>query len=219
MPKRSEARDRLLATASQLFYAEGIGTVGVDRIVSASKVTLATFYRHFPSKQDLVVGYLRGVHDAVAAGLTPLTERLHGADLVRAIGAGVTAEIGHPGFRGCAFLNAAAEYEDAGSPVRRVVAEHRRWYHGVIRQGFAEAGHRLPGNAARHFVMLRDGAMTAGYLEGPAAARRTFERGVAGLLRSVDLEPADPQEDDEESPGAAELGGERTDLGAGAGPA
>src|ERR1043165_5002736 len=61
--KRSEARERLLATASELFYAEGINSVGVDRIVAASNVTLATFYRHFPSKQDLGVGYLRQIHD------------------------------------------------------------------------------------------------------------------------------------------------------------
>ena len=63
--KRSEARERLLATASQLFYTEGINSVGVDRIVSESHVTLATFYRHFPGKQDLVVAYLQGAHDAL----------------------------------------------------------------------------------------------------------------------------------------------------------
>src|SRR6187551_3131581 len=60
--KRSEARERRLATASELFYAEGINSVGVDRIVAASNVTLATFYRHFPSKQDLVVSYLASIH-------------------------------------------------------------------------------------------------------------------------------------------------------------
>ncbi len=69
--KRSEARERLLSTASDLFYSEGINGVGVDRIVSASNVTLATFYRHFPSKQDLVVSYLQAIHDALVPRSAP----------------------------------------------------------------------------------------------------------------------------------------------------
>jgi AcrR family transcriptional regulator len=196
--KRSEARERLLATASRLFYAEGIGSVGVNRIVSASQVTLATFYRHFPGKEDLVVAYLQGVHDAVAERAAALTADLEGIELVRALAAEVTAQTGRPGFRGCAFINAASEFEDPDSPVRRVVAEHRRWYYSVVRRGFERAGHPLPGNAARHFLMLRDGAMTAGYLDGPVIASRTFDRGIEGLLRSVEFEPAVPHEDAED---------------------
>ena len=196
--KRSEPRERLLATASRLFYAEGIGSVGVNRIVSTSQVTLATFYRHFPSKDDLVVAYLRGVHDAVAERAAALSGDLQGSELVRAIGAEVVAETGRPGFRGCAFINAASEYEDPDSPVRQVVAEHRRWYYGLVRRAFDQAGHGLPGNAARHFMMLRDGAMTAGSLDGPIIARRTFDRGVAGLVRSIGLEPTAAYEDAED---------------------
>jgi AcrR family transcriptional regulator len=61
--KRSEARERLLAAASRLFYVEGINSVGIERIIKEGQVTLATFYRHFPSKVDLVVAYLHGPHD------------------------------------------------------------------------------------------------------------------------------------------------------------
>src|SRR3954471_24433399 len=110
--KRSEALELLLATASGLFYAEGISKVGVDRIVSESHVTLATFYRHFPGKQDLVVGYLQAVHDRIAVRAPSLPGRAHGQALVRAIGAEVTAQLGQAGFRGCAFINAASEFED-----------------------------------------------------------------------------------------------------------
>jgi AcrR family transcriptional regulator len=193
--KRSEPRERLLTTASRLFYAEGIGSVGVNRIVSTSHVTLATFYRHFPSKEDLVLAYLRGVHDAVAQHASESTDGLWGEELVRALAEDVTAETGRPGFRGCAFINAASEYEDPDSPVRRVVADHRRWYYDLVRRGFDQAGHPLPGNAARHFLMLRDGTMTAGHLDDPAVARRTFSRGVEGLIRSIAAEPAAPHED------------------------
>lgn len=181
----SKARERLLETASGLFYAEGINTVGVDRIVSASEVTLATFYRHFPSKQELAVAYLRRVHDQIAAGVAALAERAEGRELLEALGAAVASDLERPGYRGCAFIKAASEFEDAESPVRRAVAEHRGWYRGVVEQAFADAGHRDAPAAAGHFVMLRDGAMVAGDLDGAAAAKRTFLRGVGGLIETV----------------------------------
>ena len=187
--KRSEPRERLLATASQLFYSEGINSVGVERIIKEAQVTLATLYRHYPGKLDLVVAYLQSAHDDIAARATAQAEKLHGRDLVRAIGDDVTSQIRQAAFRGCAFLNAASEFEDPQSPVRQVVAEHRRWYYQLIHRAFNDAGHPLPANAARHFVMLRDGAMSAAYLDTPTTATRTFTRGVDGLIRTIDTIP------------------------------
>jgi AcrR family transcriptional regulator len=187
--KRSEARERLLVAASQLFYAEGINNVGIERLVNEGQVTLATFYRHFPSKLDLVVAYLRGAHEQMAARAAEQAEKLQGRDLVRAIGEDVTSQIRQAAFRGCAFLNAASEFEDSQHPVRQVVAEHRQWYYQLLRKAFEDAGHELPTNAARHFVMLRDGAMSAAYLDTPTTAIRTFTRGVDGLIRTIDTIP------------------------------
>jgi AcrR family transcriptional regulator len=187
--KRSEARERLLATASQLFYAEGINSVGVERIIKEAQVTLATLYRHFPSKVDLAVAYLQGAHDHIVARAIEQADKLQDSDLVRAIGEDVTSQIRQAAFRGCAFLNAASEFEDPQSPVRQVVAEHRQWYYQLIHQAFDDAGHQLPANAARHFVMLRDGAMSAAYLDTPTIATRTFTRGVDGLIRTIDTIP------------------------------
>jgi AcrR family transcriptional regulator len=187
--KRSEARDRLLVAASQLFYAEGINSVGIERLIKEGQVTLATFYRHFPSKLDLVVAYLRAAHEQIAARAAEQAETLQGRDLVRAIGDDVTSQIRQAAFRGCAFLNAASEFQDPQNPVRQVVAEHRHWYYQLLRRAFEDAGHELPTNAARHFVMLRDGAMSAAYLDTPTTAIRTFTRGVDGLIRTIDTIP------------------------------
>jgi AcrR family transcriptional regulator len=187
--KPSQARERLLSTASQLFYAEGINSVGVERIIKEANVTLATLYRHFPSKVDLAAAYLRGAHDQIAARAAEQAGKLQGRDLVRAIGDDVSSQIRQAAFRGCAFLNAAAEFEDPRSPVREVVAEHRQWYYELLHQAFTDAGHQLPANAARHFVMLRDGAMSAAYLDTPTIATRTFARGVDGLIRTIDTIP------------------------------
>jgi AcrR family transcriptional regulator len=200
--KRSEARERLLSTASQLFYSEGISGVGVDRIVSEGHVTLATFYRHFPSKEHLVISYLEGVHDAIAEQITAVITQARGPEDVRALGDQVVSELGQEGFRGCAFINAASEYEDPNSPVRQAITAHREWYYDAVRRAFNSAGHAHPGNAARHFLMLRDGAMTGGSLDSSTTAKRTFKRGVEGLLRSVDMTPLDPTDDGEEASSA-----------------
>jgi AcrR family transcriptional regulator len=182
--KNSAARERLLETAARIFYAEGINTVGVHRIVEEAGVTLATFYRHFPSKQDLVLAYLQRVHDDFASRAAAAQEAAEDpGDVLRLIATNITAQLLEPGFRGCAFINAASEFEDPDGPVLRAVLAHRAWFYALVRDAFASAGHAQPDLAAGHYVMLRDGATTAGHLGDPSQARDTFERGLAGLLR------------------------------------
>ncbi|MDG4794743.1 TetR/AcrR family transcriptional regulator [Micromonospora sp. WMMD1082] len=181
----SEARLRLLTTASKIFYAEGIHSVGVDRIIAEAKVTRATFYRHFPGKEQLVLAYLQvadhairdQVNEAVAAGL-PATET------VRAVAAGIAQSIQSPGFRGCAFLNAVAEYPDPDHPVHEAVLAHRQWFLDTINALMARIQEAEAEAAAQHFVMLRDGAMAAGCLFDPALICETFLRGVDGLVQT-----------------------------------
>jgi AcrR family transcriptional regulator len=185
--KNSAARERLLETAARIFYAEGINTVGVNRIVKEASVTLATFYRHFPSKQHLVLAYLQRVHDDYASRASAAQEAAEDpGDVLRSIGTNITAQLLEPGFRGCPFINAASEFEDPDGPVLRAVLAHRAWFYALVRDAFASAGHPQPDLAARHYVMLRDGATTAGHLGDPSQARDTFQRGLAGLLGFID---------------------------------
>lgn len=180
----SEARERLLKTAGQLFYAEGIHTVGVDRLVAEAKVTNATFYRHFRSKDDLAVAYIGSVDQAIRTQLDTLTTADVPADgILRGIGASLVEQIRSPGYRGCAFLNAAAEFPDPDHPVHRAVVQHRDWFLRTITALFAEITTSQADHAGRHFVMLRDGAMSAGYLGDPVLAGETLLRGIDGLLR------------------------------------
>jgi AcrR family transcriptional regulator len=187
----------VLSAASQLFYAEGIGSVGIDRIVSEANVTLATLYRHFPSKEDLVIGYLEGVHEHIASRLEADVSASAGPEAVRMLGDRVIEELGRKGFRGCAFINAASEYEDPKSRVRQVVAQHRRWYYETVRRAFAGAGHTEPASVARLFVMLRDGAMAGGGLDSSTIARGTFKQGIEGLLRYLRIDPVGPADEPE----------------------
>lgn len=182
--RTSEARSRLLDTATRLFYAEGIHAVGIDRIVAEAQVTRATLYRHFPGKEDLVLAYLHEVDqgirsragEAVAAALPP-------TETVQALSRAIAQSIQSPGFRGCAFLNAAAEYPELDSPVRKAVLAHRTWFLETVTDLLAEIRESGAAPAARHFVMMRDGAMAAGCLFDPALVSDTFLRGVDGLLQ------------------------------------
>ncbi|MBB4684380.1 TetR/AcrR family transcriptional regulator [Amycolatopsis jiangsuensis] len=180
----SEARSRLLATATQIFYAEGLHSVGIDRIVAEAKVTRATLYRHFPSKDDLVVAYLEGVHEMEREGIDKvIAGDLPAGDGVRAIAKSIADGIGSAHFRGCAFLNAVAEYPDPDHTVHRAVLAHREWFLRTVTDLLAQVGDTSPELAGRHFVMLRDGAMAAGCLSDPAEVCDTFLRGVDGILQ------------------------------------
>ncbi len=181
--RASEPRERLLRTASAIFYAEGIHDVGVDQVLQLAGVTRSTFYRHFPSKEDLVVAYIRATDDEIRGALAAAdSAALSPVELIRRLAWGLGATICRPGFRGCAFINAAAEYPDRTSPVHRAVLDHREWLRSTVADALRRSGNPEPEAAAQHFMMLRDGAMVAGYLGDPEQARQTLERGVDFLL-------------------------------------
>ncbi len=183
----SEARARLLASASRLFYAEGLHSVGIDRVIADAGVTRATLYRHFPGKDDLLVAYLTAADQTIRAQVEAARTAGGPPDgIVRAVAATIADGIRSPGFRGCAFLNAAAEYPDPAHPVHQAVLAHRQWFLGTVTELLAGTGESAPGPAARHFVMLRDGAMAAGCLTDPAPICETFLLGVEGILRYRD---------------------------------
>jgi hypothetical protein len=86
------------------------------------------------------------------------------------------AKIEGPGFRGCAFLNAAAEFPEPRHPVRVLVTSHRDWYTETVSELFRQAEHPLPGDAADDFVLASDGAMSGGYAGDPVAATAALQR-------------------------------------------
>ncbi len=189
----SEARARLLDTATRIFYAEGIHSVGVDRIIAEAQVTRATLYRHFKGKEELILSYLQradlGIRGQVAA---VRAQGLSAPDTVRAVSRSIAEGIQSSGFRGCAFLNAAAEYPDPAHPVHQAVLAHRQWFLETATQLLQDAGCTPADAAGRHFVMLRDGAMAAGCLSDPTLICETFLRGVEGILQLGAASVPDP---------------------------
>ncbi|HEY1529236.1 MAG TPA: TetR/AcrR family transcriptional regulator [Galbitalea sp.] len=180
------AKIRILETADLLFYSEGIRTVGIDRLISTSKVTKATFYKHFGSKDRLILMYIEARHVAEVARFDSLLEANPTPEAaLRAIVADTAAEIARPGFRGDAFLNAATEFSEDRHPVRSVVLRHREWLTGFLAELLQDLGHRMPGDAADDFILARDGAMSGGYAGDPIAASAALSRITDQVIRAA----------------------------------
>lgn len=175
--QRAPAKGRILDTANELFYEDGIRNVGVDRIIAASTVTKATFYKHYRAKENLIVEYIQARHDGVRRDLEATVAAAPNARAaLRDLIAAVTAEIAAPGFRGCPFINAAAEFPDSEHPVRKVVIAHREWYVDALSGLLREMGHPVPGDGADELLLARDGAMAGGYAGDSVAASAALGR-------------------------------------------
>lgn len=182
------AKLRILLTADELFYDEGIRSVGVDRLIAASNVTKATFYKHYGSKDRVIAAYIGYRHRTIAEGFARLVDsNPTPVEALHAVRDAVLAEIAAPGFRGCPFINAAAEFSDPTHPVRLAVRDHREWYATMLERFTRALGHPLPGDAADELVLARDGAMSGGYAGDPIAAStalsRVFDRIIGEATR------------------------------------
>lgn len=171
----------MLETAGRLFYAEGIHSVGIDRIIAEAGVAKATFYHHFPSKDDLVRAYVSGQsarQRAIVAGMRDGSpyERL------RAIFAFMCEFGAGPGYRGCPFVNTAAEYPDPAHPVRQAIAEHRRWNRDLYRDLLAGEDHPGAELTADVLLLLRDGLVVGFDLDDPATVRSAVMEALDKVL-------------------------------------
>lgn len=178
--RESPARRRVLDAASTLFYAEGIHAVGIDRVIAEAAVAKATFYHHFPSKDVLVCAYLEEQDDRIRRATVPAGDTHE--DRILAVFDAIGEYACGPGFRGCAFINAAAEYPDPGHPVRRVVTAHREWFRGVLRDLLAAGQHADAERTATMLMMLRDGLVVAGGLDDAAETRALVREAVSRVI-------------------------------------
>jgi len=168
-------RERIVDAGAMLFYAHGIRAISADKIIANVGITKVTFYRHFHSKDDLVVAYLERRAAWERGKILGAAETANGDvdETIRIIADGIGAEACTPGFRGCPFINAAAEYADAEHPVRQAVAAHRAWFVEMLTKLMASIGINDPAVVAE-LMMLRDGAMVSGYLNDAEAVASTL---------------------------------------------
>jgi AcrR family transcriptional regulator len=180
---RPPPRERLLAAADQLFYEEGICTVGVDRILERADVARASLYSTYGSKDELVRAYLQGRSggwQAMVAEVLPdrwdnARERILGVFTL------LTEWFAAPGYRGCPFINASAEAA-ASDAVDAVRDSHRDWVRGLFADLGREAGAKDADALSAQLVLLYDGSMVGAQLDASSAPGDAARAAAATLV-------------------------------------
>ena len=176
------ARDRILDTASRLFYREGYHAVGIDRIVGESGVAKMTLYRHFASKDDLIAAYLERANTEfwqwldgeVGAWGDPLATLLATFDATATLATS-------PQCLGCTFQATASEFPDQAHPGHRVALAHKRRVLERLASLARDARLGDPDELAAELMLLMDGAWVAARMFGP----QNHASSVAGAARTL----------------------------------
>jgi AcrR family transcriptional regulator len=179
--RKPTARERLLSAADELFYAEGVHTVGIDRIIERAGVAKASLYSAFGSKDELVRAYLEGRQETRRARIMTGLERFE-TPRERLLGIfDLMAEIAAlPSYRGCAFYNASAE-SVPGGPVQQVSDDSRAWTRALFVELARDAGATDPETLAAQLIVLYDGTNVGARMDrNPATA--TVARAAAATL-------------------------------------
>jgi AcrR family transcriptional regulator len=178
---KSSARERILAVANDLFYREGVHSVGIDRIIDEAGVAKASLYNSFRSKDDLVRAYLEGRH-------LRLTSRIQAAvdaqsdprERLLAVFDAQAAMIAEPAFNGCAFSSATSEAHSAS--VDEATTAYRQWFRNLLIELAAAARADDPVKLARQLHLLYDGASQSARMDGDTSAAAYARAAAAQLL-------------------------------------
>jgi AcrR family transcriptional regulator len=180
-PERESARERLLTAASQLFHDVGIQAAGVDALIAAAGVAKATFYRHFPSKDDLVVAWLRDPRTRWFDQVRARAEERSTApdDLIPRLFEAIADWLDEGNYRGCPYLNTSVEVTDPTHPARQVVTDYLQEIEDDLTGLAAAAGYRDSRRVGAELQTLVAGSIALG------VARRSGDPAL--LARDVAL--------------------------------
>jgi len=158
-----ELRERILQTASELFYREGAHAVGVDLVVERAGVAKTSLYRHFRTKDDLIAAFLAREDERFWQQWDAVAQR-HRPDAQAELDAHmqwIGERIGRKNYRGCPQLNMAAEFPEATHPARVVAASHKQELRARLRAIAVRLSVRQPDELAAQLVLLVNGAFVS----------------------------------------------------------
>lgn len=184
-PKTS-ARDRVLETAERLFYAEGVRSGGIDRIIAEANVAKMTLYSHFPSKDDLILAVLRHREEKINDFFVTAIQRYgsQGLNLLAAFFAALKEWFSSKGFRGCAFINASVELADNHHPASKFAADHKQRFHDMLTDIITETAGTKAKALGPAISLLVEGAIVTAVMTGdPSAADVARDAALAMLSK------------------------------------
>lgn len=163
---RPTKRDELVQKALQAFYRNGFHATGMDMLVAETGISKTSMYKHFRTKEDLILAVLRLRDERFRNWLYRRMEEL--ADTPReqlvAMFDALEEWFGEPGYKGCMFIKASSEYQDAHHPIHKQSADHKRMLEDHVTELAKRAGLSDPGAIARQLLLLKEGAIVTAHL-------------------------------------------------------
>jgi AcrR family transcriptional regulator len=182
--KRS-ARDRLLDAADRLFYNEGVHSVGIDRVLQEAGVAKGSLYYNFGGKDELVRAYLDNRHTRWAARIAQYQAKVETPEQkIFAIFDALADLFAEPDFRGCTFINAAAEAQP-GSAEELATKDFRTWLHELFTVLVAAAGCQNVPTLSLQLVLLYDGSNIAAQMDANPQAAQAARTAAEALLATA----------------------------------
>lgn len=184
-PLATTGRERLIAAGIELFYRHGFQAVGLDRVIDHAGVTKTTFYKHFECKDDFVLACVQSRDD---------WEMQAWSRAVRTIGGGhpraqllaffdvLDHWFNAPDFRGCMFVNAAAEFSDRGDPIHIAAAAHKQKTRCYLRDLADQAGAHEAEAFADQFMILFEGTLVLRHVYDRDDAARAVRPALLELI-------------------------------------
>jgi AcrR family transcriptional regulator len=186
----SDVRQRILDTASTLFYERGVRAVGVDLVVDESGVAKTSLYRHFRTKDDLIAAFLKrededfwSVWDRVAKAVQGYPRTELDAHL-----AWIGERVERPNYRGCPQINVAAEFPEPDHPARKVAEAHKREMRRRLKVIAERLGALRPEELAGQLSVLINGAFVSSQIFEPGEATPLLRRAADALI-AASVEP------------------------------
>jgi AcrR family transcriptional regulator len=174
--------ERILQTADQLFYGQGLRAAGVDTIAAQIGISKRTLYNYFPSKDDLIVAYLQRRLRLVPTSNKPPAQQILD-DFTR-----LEHALSSESFRGCAFVNAVAELKDPGHAANEIALAFKEMRRQWFRELLLRANVADPDNLSLQLILLVDGAIAAALVRRNAGVARAARAAARVLLEAAGVD-------------------------------
>jgi len=182
-----DVRNRILDTASTLFYERGVRAVGVDLVVQEAAVAKTSLYRYFPTKDDLIVAFLEREDVEFWALWDSVAER-HRDDPAGELDAHmrwIGERLARSNYRGCPQINVAAEFAEQDHPARQVSQRHMQKLRSRLQDIARRLGVRRPDPLAAQLAVLVNGAFVSSALLSPEEATGVLRGALKALLAAA----------------------------------
>lgn len=181
---RPTKRDELVQKALDAFYRNGFHATGMDMLVAETGISKTSMYKHFRTKEDLILAVLRLRDERFRNWLYRRMEEVAdtpGGQLIAMFDA-LGEWFKEQGFKGCMFVKASSEYQEPSNPIHMQSADHKRLLEQHFTQLASDAGYKNPGSLARQLLLLKEGAIVTAHLGHTEDAAADAKKAATALL-------------------------------------